>query len=65
MALNIGSYEGGDLQMILNHQKDPRTMRLEFGDALVFPSFTQHQITPITKGIRYSLVSWVSGPPWR
>ena len=51
--------------MILNHQKDPRTMRLEFGDVLLFPSFTQHQITPITKGIRYSLVSWVSGPPWR
>lgn len=65
VALNMGSYEGGDLQMILNHQKDPRTMRLEFGDVLLFPSFTQHQITPITKGIRYSLVSWVSGPPWR
>ena len=40
VALNMGSYEGGDLQMILNHQKDPRTMRLEFGDVLVFPSFT-------------------------
>ena len=65
VALNMGSYEGGDLQMILNHQKDPRTMRLEFGDVLLFPSFTQHQITPITKGIRYSLVSWVAGPPWR
>jgi Rps23 Pro-64 3,4-dihydroxylase Tpa1-like proline 4-hydroxylase len=64
-ALNVGSYEGGDLQIILNYQKEPRTMRLEFGDALVFPSFTQHQITPITEGIRYSLVSWVSGPPWR
>ena len=65
VALNVGSYEGGDLQIILNYQKEPRTMRLEFGDALIFPSFTQHQITPITKGIRYSLVSWVSGPPWR
>ena len=38
VALNMGSYEGGDLQMILNHQKDPRTMRLEFGDVLVIPS---------------------------
>ena len=65
IALNVGSYEGGDLQLVLNNQKDPRTMRLEFGDVLVFPSFTQHQITPITKGIRLSLVSWVSGPPWR
>jgi PKHD-type hydroxylase len=65
VALNMGSYEGGNLQIVLNHQKEPRTMRLEFGDVLVFPSFTQHQITPVTKGIRLSLVSWVSGPPWR
>ncbi len=65
VALYVGSYEGGDLQMILNHQKEPRTMHLEFGDILIFSSFTQHQITPITKGIRISLVSWVSGPPWR
>ena len=65
VALNMGSYEGGNLQLVLNHQKEPRTMRLEFGDVLVFPSFTQHQITPVTKGIRLSLVSWVSGPPWR
>ena len=61
----MGSYEGGDLQLVLNRQKDPRTMSIEFGDVVVFPSFTLHQITPITKGIRHSLVSWVSGPPWR
>ena len=64
-ALNVGSYEGGDLQLVLNRQKDPRTMSIEFGDVVVFPSFTLHQITPITKGIRHSLVSWVSGPQWR
>ena len=65
ISLNAGSYKGGDLQLLLNNQKDLRTMRLEFGDALIFPSFTQHQVTPITKGTRYSLVSWVSGPVWR
>ena len=64
-ALNVGSYEGGDLQLVLNRQKNPQTMSIEFGDVIVFPSFTLHQITPITKGIRHSLVSWVSGPPWR
>ena len=61
----MGSYEGGDLQLVLNRQKDPRAMSIEFGDVVVFPSFTLHQITPITKGIRHSLISWVSGPPWR
>ena len=64
-ALNVGSYEGGDLQLVINRQKDPRIMSIEFGDVVVFPSFTLHQITPITKGIRHSLVSWVSGPQWR
>ena len=64
-ALNVGSYEGGDLQLVLNRQKNPQTMSIEFGDVIVFPSFTLHQITPITKGIRHSLISWVSGPPWR
>lgn len=63
--LNMGSFEGGDLQIILNNQEEPRTMCFEHGDIVIFPSFTQHQITPITRGIRYSLVSWVSGPPWR
>ena len=63
--LNIGSFEGGDLQIILNNQEEPRTMRFEYGDIVIFPSYTQHQITPVTKGIRYSLVSWISGPPWR
>ena len=65
VALNIGTYEGGNLQIVLNNQTEPREMCLDFGDILVFPSFTQHQITPIIKGIRLSLVSWVSGPPWR
>ena len=64
-VLNVGSYAGGDLQLVLNRQKNPRTMSIEFGDVIVFPSFTLHQITPITKGIRHSLISWVSGPPWR
>tara|TARA_B100001996_G_C18631449_1_gene581916 strand:- start:779 stop:1381 length:603 start_codon:yes stop_codon:yes gene_type:complete len=63
--LNTGEFEGGDLQLQLNYQKEPRTMRFEPGDSVVFPSFIQHQVTPVTKGIRYSLISWVSGPAWR
>ena len=61
----MGSFEGGDLQIILNNQEEPRTMCFEHGVIVIFPCFTEHEITPITRGIRYSLVSWVSGPPWR
>jgi predicted 2-oxoglutarate/Fe(II)-dependent dioxygenase YbiX len=32
------------------------------GTVLVFCSRDWHRVTPITKGIRYSLVSWILGP---
>ena len=30
-----------------------------------FPSFIHHQVSPVTKGIRYSLVAWFLGPPFK
>lgn len=35
---------------------------LNTGDAIVFPSFLQHRVTEVKKGVRYSLVTWVIGP---
>lgn len=35
------------------------------GSLLVFPSFVYHRVTPVTKGTRYSLVSWCRGPTFR
>ena len=35
------------------------------GSLLIFPSFLQHRVTPVIKGVRRSLVSWVEGPRWR
>ena len=34
------------------------------GSMVVFPSHLWHRVTPITKGIRYSLVSWNLGKPF-
>jgi PKHD-type hydroxylase len=31
----------------------------------LFPSWSLHRVTPVTKGTRYSLVAWVSGPRFR
>ena len=37
-----------------------RNVQLEPGDAIVFPSMnTQHQVSPVMKGVRKSLVSWI------
>ncbi|QHI36605.1 PKHD-type hydroxylase [Kordia antarctica] len=56
-------YEGGDLQFMINHKivAAPRKK----GTIIIFPSFIMHRVTPITKGIRQSIVGWVSGPPYR
>lgn len=56
-------YEGGDLQFMIN-QKIVNAPR-EKGTIVIFPSFIIHRVTPITKGIRQSIVGWVSGPPFR
>jgi len=32
---------------------------------IVFPSDMEHRVAPVTKGIRYSLVVWFLGPPFK
>ena len=56
-------YEGCDLQIYASNQIDtaPKTR----GTLIAFPSYTLHRVTPITAGIRRSLVMWCSGPRFR
>ena len=57
------SFEGGDFEM--RELKEERKIpRLEEGSVIVFPSFIEHRVAPVTKGIRYSLVAWFVGPPY-
>lgn len=56
-------YEGGDLQFMVN--QNIVTAPREKGTIIIFPSFMMHRITPISKGVRQSIVGWVSGPPYR
>lgn len=56
-------YEGGDL--ILNPAGTPVTVEKNFGKIIFFPSHTLHEVTPVTKGTRYTLVGWVHGPKLR
>jgi PKHD-type hydroxylase len=35
------------------------------GSMTVFPSFMCHQVQPVETGVRYSLVSWLAGPPFK
>jgi PKHD-type hydroxylase len=57
------SFDGGDL--MLHTSKDPVPGIREQGVAITFPSHVLHEVTPVTKGTRYSLVGWVVGPRLR
>ena len=57
------TYKGGDL--ILKHGSEPETARRDRGSITFFPSYILHEVTPVTEGIRKSLVGWVTGPRWR
>lgn len=55
-------FEGGELQFKGIEDRKILTKR---GSIVVFPSFIEHKVTPITKGVRYSAVTWASGPSFR
>lgn len=48
-------FEGGYLQL-----KEDENISLDIGDCLKLEKNILHRVTPITKGIRYSLVVWLS-----
>lgn len=56
-------YDGGEIQIMSGI--DPISLPRERGLITVFPSFMVHRVTPVTKGIRRSLVVWVTGPAFR
>ena len=61
MSIILNSnFEGGDFE-IRGLDKVPR---LKEGSIIVFPSFMEHRVASVTKGIRYSLVAWFVGPPF-
>lgn len=57
-------YEGGVFEMDEHIRPDPVALSKK-GSVLIFPSFIKHRVTPVTKGVRRSLVGWIEGPTWR
>ena len=56
-------YEGGELYL---YEDDKGTlMSKEQGTLVMFPSYTLHEVMPVTKGERNSLVSWITGPAFK
>jgi PKHD-type hydroxylase len=57
-------FEGGDFEVMVDNDT-PKKLELKRGRAWFFPSWTLHRVTPVTKGVRRSLVVWVGGPPFK
>lgn len=55
-------YEGGELEFRFRNEFMPQ---LKKGSIVVFPSFIEHRVRPVTRGTRFSSVLWVSGPRMR
>jgi PKHD-type hydroxylase len=51
------SYDGGELvvEMALGEQQ----IKLDAGEAIVYPSSSVHHVAPVTRGVRYAAVTWV------
>lgn len=56
-------YEGGDLELLTN--ANPTIVKKQKGLVSAFPSYMLHRVTPVTSGIRKTLVAWVCGPSFR
>jgi len=64
-------YEGGDFQFKWIQEDKKELINIvtvndleEIGTIIIFPSFIHHQVLPILKGKRESLVNWSLGKPF-
>jgi len=63
ILLNDSSeFEGGVLQF---KGAEDQILLAERGSIIVFPSFIEHKVTPVTKGVRYTAVTWANGPAFK
>jgi PKHD-type hydroxylase len=56
-------YEGGNLELMRSDTIE--TVERSKGLVAVFPSFRLHRVTPVTSGVRKTLVVWSTGPAFR
>jgi len=60
---NPEEYEGGELK--LYDGEEETVMDKAQGTLIIFPSYVLHEVMPITKGERNSLVTWVTGKQFK
>jgi PKHD-type hydroxylase len=61
---NPEEYEGGELKLY-NGGEEGTVMDKTQGTLIIFPSYVLHEVMPVTKGERNSLVTWVTGKEFK
>lgn len=56
------AYEGGNLEFLNGASQEGQRA---IGTAIFFPAFLPHRVSPVTSGVRRSLVAWACGPSFR
>lgn len=62
---DAADYEGGRFEIDPQYEQPPAIALATKGTVFAFPSFIPHKVTPVTSGIRKSIVCWVEGPKFR
>lgn len=55
-------YEGGDLEIF---GTTVTKVQKEKGTVVAFPSWAIHRVTPVTSGVRKTIVVWLTGPSFK
>ena len=62
---NPEEYDGGELKLYDGDDEKGTVMSKEQGTLVIFPSYVLHEVMPVTKGTRNSLVTWVTGKQFK
>jgi PKHD-type hydroxylase len=62
---NPEEYEGGELKLYDGDDEEANVMDKTQGTLIIFPSYVLHEVMPVTKGERNSLVTWVTGKQFK
>jgi len=58
-------YEGGDFEINNAEWEQFTEGARQKGAVIILPAFIEHRVTPVTKGVRKSLVAWIDGENFR
>jgi len=62
---NPEEYEGGELKLYDGDEEEANVMDKTQGTLILFPSYVLHEVMPVIKGERNSLVTWVTGKQFK